>query len=51
MLKFNHAFVLQKLATQMLRDDKSSLEMVTGAVDDLRTAATYVLIFGFLWFI
>ncbi|KAM3723175.1 RNA polymerase-associated protein [Dirofilaria immitis] len=40
MLKFNHAFVLQKLATQMLRDDKSSLEMVTGAVDDLRTAAT-----------
>lgn len=45
MLKFNHAFVLQKLATQMLRDDKSSLEMVTGAVDDLRTAATYVSIF------
>ncbi|VDM97568.1 unnamed protein product [Thelazia callipaeda] len=38
-LKFNHAFVLQKLSTQRLRDDKSSLEMVTGAVNDLRTAA------------
>ncbi|MFH4982123.1 hypothetical protein AB6A40_008832 [Gnathostoma spinigerum] len=38
MVKFNYAFVLQKLATQMLRDDKSSLEMVTGAVEDLKIA-------------
>lgn len=42
MVKFNHAFVLQRLATQMLRDDKSSLDMVTGAVEDLKTAETYV---------
>uniref|UniRef100_A0A915ALZ8 RNA polymerase-associated protein CTR9-like protein n=3 Tax=Parascaris univalens TaxID=6257 RepID=A0A915ALZ8_PARUN len=38
MVKFNYAFVLQKLATQTLRDEKSSLEMVTGAVEDLKTA-------------
>ncbi|VDK18129.1 unnamed protein product [Anisakis simplex] len=38
MVKFNYAFVLQKLATQTLRDEKSSLEMVNGAVSDLKTA-------------
>ncbi|VDM39381.1 unnamed protein product [Toxocara canis] len=38
MVKFNYAFVLQKLATETLRDEKSSLHMVNGAVDDLKTA-------------
>ncbi|VDN57955.1 unnamed protein product [Dracunculus medinensis] len=37
-VKFNHAFVLQKLATQILKNDKSTLEMVVGAVDDLKIA-------------
>lgn len=41
MVKFNYAFVLQKLATQTLRDEKSSLEMVTGAVEDLKTAERF----------
>lgn len=38
LIKYNHAFTLKKLAMQMLKDDKSSLEMVLGAVEDLKTA-------------
>uniref|UniRef100_A0A0N5AFT6 TPR_REGION domain-containing protein n=1 Tax=Syphacia muris TaxID=451379 RepID=A0A0N5AFT6_9BILA len=41
LIKFNHAFTLKKLAMQMLKDDKSSLEMVIGAVEDLKTAERF----------
>ncbi|CAJ0918652.1 unnamed protein product, partial [Mesorhabditis belari] len=36
--KFNYAFVTRKVATTLLRDDKSSLEQVNGACADLKTA-------------
>uniref|UniRef100_A0A914UXQ8 Uncharacterized protein n=1 Tax=Plectus sambesii TaxID=2011161 RepID=A0A914UXQ8_9BILA len=40
-LIFNIAFVLQKLATHILRDDKSNLNQVMGAVSDLKSAERY----------
>ncbi|KAL7074104.1 hypothetical protein ACQ4LE_006593 [Meloidogyne hapla] len=36
--QFNHAVVLQKMATQVLKDVKSNLEAVTNAVEDLKIA-------------
>uniref|UniRef100_A0A915NCG6 RNA polymerase-associated protein CTR9 n=1 Tax=Meloidogyne javanica TaxID=6303 RepID=A0A915NCG6_MELJA len=36
--QFNHAVVLQRMATQVLKDIKSNLEAVTNAVEDLKVA-------------
>uniref|UniRef100_A0A915CPW2 RNA polymerase-associated protein CTR9 homolog n=1 Tax=Ditylenchus dipsaci TaxID=166011 RepID=A0A915CPW2_9BILA len=38
LIKFNHAVILQKMATNCLKDEKSNLEVVTGAVEDLKIA-------------
>ncbi|CAI4231970.1 unnamed protein product [Auanema sp. JU1783] len=37
-IKFNHAFILKKMAKDTLADVKSTTTMVNGAIDDLRTA-------------
>ena len=36
--RFNHAVVLQKMATHVLKDEKSKLADVTRAVEDLKIA-------------
>lgn len=38
MYKFNHAVVLQRMAKNVLKDEKSTLAMVTSAVEDLKIA-------------
>ena len=42
-LLYNIALVLQKLATSILKDEKSNLKAVLGAVRDLELAHRYVL--------
>lgn len=38
---FNLAVVLQRIAMQVLRDEKSNLRTVTNAVEELKTAQKY----------
>uniref|UniRef100_A0A914EKH2 RNA polymerase-associated protein CTR9 homolog n=1 Tax=Acrobeloides nanus TaxID=290746 RepID=A0A914EKH2_9BILA len=38
MIKYNHAVLLQRMATKVLQEEKSTLSAVTGAVEDLKTA-------------
>lgn len=42
-LLYNVALVQQKLATSILRDEKSNLKAVLGAVHDLELANRYIL--------
>ena len=42
LLLYNIAFIQQKLATSILKDEKSNLKAVLGAVEDLKLAQRYV---------
>jgi len=42
LLLYNIAFIQQKLATSILKDEKSNLKAVLGAVEDLKLAQKYV---------
>lgn len=43
--KFNHAVILQRMATNILKDEKSNLTEVTKAVEDLKIAERFIFLF------